>query len=101
MGGPRGRYRHHDQFDERASLRADPGKAGHVVATSRTTPALSHRPGRAARYRAVDQHLRERQTEITRSMEILKPHIERYMEWAGRQAGEPGADDITRGLVTA
>jgi glutamyl-tRNA reductase len=30
-------------------------------------------------------HLRERQTEITRSVEILKPHVERYMSWAGRQ----------------
>jgi glutamyl-tRNA reductase len=44
-------------------------------------------------------HLRERQTEITRSMEILKPHVERYMEWAGRQMGESGADDVSRGLV--
>ncbi len=46
-------------------------------------------------------HLRERQTEIARSMEILKPHVDRYMEWAGRQADEPGADDIRRGLVAA
>ncbi len=46
-------------------------------------------------------HLRERQTEITRSMEILKPHVERYMEWAGRQTGEPGADDPRRGFVPA
>jgi len=46
-------------------------------------------------------HLRERQTEITRSMEILKPHVERYMEWAGRQTGESDADDISRGLVPA
>jgi glutamyl-tRNA reductase len=38
-------------------------------------------------------HLRERQTEITRSMEILKPHVDRYMEWALRQDGrlEQGA----------
>jgi glutamyl-tRNA reductase len=46
-------------------------------------------------------HLRERQTEITRSMEILKPHVERYMEWAGRQQNGPEAGDTTRGLVTA
>ena len=31
-------------------------------------------------------HLRERQTEITRSVEILKPHVDRYMAWAVRQA---------------
>lgn len=41
-------------------------------------------------------HLRERQTEITRSMEILKPHVERYMEWAGRQVG-----DARGGLISA
>jgi glutamyl-tRNA reductase len=35
-------------------------------------------------------HLRERQTEIVRSVEILKPHVERYMHWAAQQ-GE-GAD---------
>ena len=46
-------------------------------------------------------HLRERQTEITRSMEILKPHVERYMDWAGRQAGETGADDVRGGLLRA
>jgi len=46
-------------------------------------------------------HLRERQTEVTRSMEILKPHVERYMEWAGRQTGESDADDVPRGLVPA
>jgi glutamyl-tRNA reductase len=46
-------------------------------------------------------HLRERQTEITRSMEILKPHVERYMAWAGRQAGTTGADDVRTGWVTA
>jgi glutamyl-tRNA reductase len=46
-------------------------------------------------------HLRERQTEIARSMEILKPHIERYMEWAGRQTGNPNADDAAGGFVTA
>ena len=37
-------------------------------------------------------HLRERQTEIVRSVEILKPHVERYMHWAARQ-GE--GDDRT------
>ncbi|HEY0256848.1 MAG TPA: glutamyl-tRNA reductase [Candidatus Methylacidiphilales bacterium] len=46
-------------------------------------------------------HLRERQTEIMRSMEILKPHVERYMAWAIRQAGETGEDDVRTGLVTA
>jgi glutamyl-tRNA reductase len=46
-------------------------------------------------------HLRERQTEITRSMEILKPHVERYMEWAGRQSGEPGGADVRGGLLRA
>jgi glutamyl-tRNA reductase len=46
-------------------------------------------------------HLRERQTEITRSMEILKPHVERYMAWAGKQSGETGADGVETGLVTA
>ncbi len=45
-------------------------------------------------------HLRERQTEITRSMEILKPHVERYMEWALRQ-GEPGSNGSAKGLVIA
>ena len=39
-------------------------------------------------------HLRERQTEITRSMEILKPHVERYMDWAGRQADETEPDEF-------
>ena len=46
-------------------------------------------------------HLRERQTEIARSMEILKPHVERYMEWAGRQTAGPGTGDAAGGLVTA
>jgi glutamyl-tRNA reductase len=36
-------------------------------------------------------HLRERQTEIVRSVEILKPHVDRYLHWASRQ-GEPGAN---------
>jgi glutamyl-tRNA reductase len=46
-------------------------------------------------------HLRERQTEIGRSVEILKPHVERYMAWAGRQVREGGADGVGTGLVTA
>lgn len=46
-------------------------------------------------------HLRERQTEIVRSMEILKPHVERYMTWATRQLGESGQGDMRTGLVTA
>jgi glutamyl-tRNA reductase len=44
-------------------------------------------------------HLRERQTEIARSLEILKPHVDRYMEWALRQGNEPTGDysrEITR-----
>jgi glutamyl-tRNA reductase len=46
-------------------------------------------------------HLRERQTEIIRSVEILKPHVERYMEWVGRQGAEPGEGNMQPGLVTA
>jgi glutamyl-tRNA reductase len=46
-------------------------------------------------------HLRERQTEITRSLEILQPHIARYMEWAGRQIDPPAMGGMNRGLVTA
>jgi glutamyl-tRNA reductase len=46
-------------------------------------------------------HLRERQTEITRSMEILQPHVERYMAWAGRQTGPAGSDGVRTGWVTA
>ncbi len=44
-------------------------------------------------------HLRERQSEITRSMEILKPHVERYMAWAERQTVGPGADGVRGGGV--
>ncbi len=33
----------------------------------------------------ADTHLRERQTEVSRSVEILKPHVDRYLEWARRQ----------------
>jgi glutamyl-tRNA reductase len=46
-------------------------------------------------------HLRERQTEITRGLEILQPHVARYMEWAGRQVDLPDAGDLPRGLVPA
>jgi glutamyl-tRNA reductase len=46
-------------------------------------------------------HLRERQTEIARSMEILQPHVARYVAWAGRQTGEAGANDVPMGLVPA
>jgi len=46
-------------------------------------------------------HLRQRQTEITRSMEILKPHVERYMEWAGRQTDGLETDGFSRGLISA
>ncbi len=46
-------------------------------------------------------HLRERQTEITKSMEILKPHVDRYMEWAGRQGGDGEGTANSPGLVRA
>jgi glutamyl-tRNA reductase len=46
-------------------------------------------------------HLRERQTEISRSVEILKPHVERYMAWAQRQEQNPGGDGMETGLVEA
>lgn len=46
-------------------------------------------------------HLRERQTEITRSLEILKPHVDRYMEWAGRQRPAGEGDGLSRGLAHA
>ncbi len=46
-------------------------------------------------------HLRERQTEIIRSMEILQPHVERYMAWAGRQPGPVGSDGVQTGWVAA
>jgi glutamyl-tRNA reductase len=46
-------------------------------------------------------HLRERQTEVTRSLEILQPHVARYMEWASRQNDTPEAGDLPRGLVPA
>jgi glutamyl-tRNA reductase len=46
-------------------------------------------------------HLRERQTEIVRSVEILKPHVARYMAWAERQAGVTGAADTRTGLSLA
>ena len=46
-------------------------------------------------------HLQERQTEITRSMEILKPHVERYMAWTARQGDAAGTDEPSKGLVTA
>jgi len=43
-------------------------------------------------------HLRDRQTEITRSMEILKPHVERYMAWAGRQTDEVSPGNVRAGV---
>jgi glutamyl-tRNA reductase len=47
-------------------------------------------------------HLRERQTEIGRSLEILKPHVARYLAWAERQARDGGADGRSGSrLVTA
>lgn len=46
-------------------------------------------------------HLRERETEITRSVEILKPHVARYMAWADRQEKETDADGFRAGMVVA
>jgi glutamyl-tRNA reductase len=46
-------------------------------------------------------HLRERQTEIARSLEILEPHVARYMAWAARQTEPPEDGDLARGFVTA
>ena len=46
-------------------------------------------------------HLRERQDEITRSLEILRPHVARYMAWAERQdvALPEKNEGLDRGLV--
>ena len=49
----------------------------------------------------AQSHLKERQAEITRSLEILQPHVARYMAWAARQNDAPEAGDLPRGLVTA
>jgi glutamyl-tRNA reductase len=46
-------------------------------------------------------HLRERQTEIVRSLEILQPHVARFMTWAARQNDAPEAGGATEGLVPA
>jgi glutamyl-tRNA reductase len=46
-------------------------------------------------------HLRERQTEIARSREILQPHVARFMAWAARQNDRPEAGGLTGGLVLA
>ena len=46
-------------------------------------------------------HLRERQTEITRSLEILQPHVARYMTWAAQQQDAPEAGGLTGEFVTA
>ena len=47
-------------------------------------------------------HLSARQTEISRSVEILKPHVDRYLAWADRQdrGDEPGEMQKS-GMVTA
>jgi glutamyl-tRNA reductase len=45
-------------------------------------------------------HLRERQTEVTRSLEILRPHVARYLAWAARQNDAPSAGGFAGGLVT-
>jgi glutamyl-tRNA reductase len=45
-------------------------------------------------------HLRERQTEIVRSVEILKPHVERYLHWASRQGDHPGAGAFSARSLT-
>jgi len=46
-------------------------------------------------------HLRDRQTEIGRSVEILKPHVDRYMAWAARQERDGGAITSKTSLVDA
>ena len=46
-------------------------------------------------------HLRERQTEIARSLEFLQPHVERYIAWAQRQPIETGANGIQPEWITA
>ena len=46
-------------------------------------------------------HLRERQTEIARSLEILQPHVARYMAWAAQQQDAPEAGGLTGEFVTA
>ena len=45
-------------------------------------------------------HLRERQTEIARSLEILQPHVARYMAWAARQDGARELGGFSRGIIT-
>jgi glutamyl-tRNA reductase len=42
-------------------------------------------------------HLRERQTEISRSVEILKPHVERYLAWAQKHGRNFGGDGLETG----
>jgi len=49
----------------------------------------------------AQKHLRERQTEVTRGLEILQPHVARYMAWAARQDDPPEAADFPRGVITA
>jgi glutamyl-tRNA reductase len=48
----------------------------------------------------AQKHLRERQTEIARGLEILQPHVARYMAWASRQDDPPGATGYSQGVVT-
>jgi glutamyl-tRNA reductase len=43
-------------------------------------------------------HLNERRTEIGRSVELLKPHVDRYIAWAARQQRDEDAGD--RGPTT-
>ena len=45
-------------------------------------------------------HLRERQTEIVRSVEILKPHVARYLDWASRQGEGPSLDALPSRSLT-
>jgi glutamyl-tRNA reductase len=49
----------------------------------------------------ANHHLAERQTEIARGLEILKPHVARYMEWAVRQGERTASDGFSEGLVPA
>jgi glutamyl-tRNA reductase len=46
-------------------------------------------------------HLGARQLEIKRSMEILQPHVERYLGWASRQTVRPEPCHFQWGLVSA
>jgi glutamyl-tRNA reductase len=48
----------------------------------------------------AQEHLRERQTEISRSLEILQPHVARYMAWAARQGEALDVAGYTGRIIT-